>query len=53
MDRDTVKTRLQMGLNRRLYQNGHITYDMYARTLEILSASLTEKDKCGIIHHRQ
>lgn len=38
-----------MGLNKRMYENGKISYNMYSQTNEILISRLTAAERCDII----
>jgi|GEM_PF-3081948 len=46
---DTAKIKLQMGLNKRMYESGKITYKMYSRANEILISRLTSCEERDII----
>ena len=40
---------LQIGLNRKMYESGKISHDMYSKTNEILLSRLTNAEDCDII----
>jgi len=44
-----VTIKLQMGLNRRMYETGKIPYDLYSKTNEILIGRLTNAEEHDII----
>jgi hypothetical protein len=46
---DPVTIKLQMGLNRRMYAGGKISYAMYSHANEVLISRLTKAETCGII----
>ena len=41
----TSKIKLQIGLNKRMYDTGKISYTMYSRANEILQGRLTDSEK--------
>ena len=43
--------KLQIVLNKRMYENGKISYDIYSLTNEILSSKLTYNYDDAIINH--
>ena len=40
MEQDAVQMRFQIGLNRRMYETGHIPYDTFCQAHEVLLSRL-------------
>ena len=51
--KDLTTIKLQMALNRKMYEQGCVPYDVYERAKEILICKLTSANEYDIINHSE